>query len=43
MVNITITGWEESEVTTEGTFMEEVESYTIFKIANFIMIYWLLF
>ena len=40
MVNIVTTGWEESEVTTKDTFMEEVESYTIFKIADFIKIYW---
>ena len=41
MVNITITEWDESEATTKDTFMEEVESYTIFKIANFIIMYWL--
>ena len=41
MVNITITEWDESEVTAKNTFMEEVESYSIFKIANLIMIYWL--
>ena len=41
MVNINITEWDESEERTKDTFMEEVESFTIFKIANFIMIYWL--
>ena len=41
MVNITITEWDESEERTKDTFMEEVESYTIFKIANLITIYWL--
>ena len=40
MVNITITEWDESEVTTKDTFMEEVEGYTIFKIADFINFYW---
>ena len=36
------TGWEDTETTTtnKDTFMEEVESYTIFKIADFINIYW---
>ena len=34
------TGWEETEITTEDTFMEEVESFTTFKIANFINTYW---
>ena len=33
-------GWEDTETTTKDTFMEEVESYTIFKIADFINIYW---
>ena len=41
MVNITITEWDESEATAKDTFFEEVESYSIFKIANLIMIYWL--
>ena len=41
MVNIAITEWDESEVTAKNTFMEEVESYSIFKIAHLIMIYWL--
>ena len=34
------TGSEESEATTKGTFMEDVASYTTFKVANFIRIYW---
>ena len=37
-LNLVTTGLEE---TTKDTFMEEVEAYTIFKIANFISIYWL--
>ena len=41
MVNITITEWDESEATVKDTFMEQVESYSIFKIAKFVMIYWL--
>ena len=39
-MDIVTTGWELSEATTKDTFMEEVESYTIFKVANFISIYW---
>ena len=38
LLNLVATGLEE---TTKDTFMEEVETYTIFKIANFISIYWL--
>ena len=34
------TGWEDTKITTENTFMKEVESYTTFKIANFINTYW---
>ena len=34
------TEWEEAGETTKDTFMEEVETYTSFKIANFISIYW---
>ena len=34
------TGWEDIETMTKDTFMKEVESYTIFKIADFINIYW---
>ena len=34
------TGWEASEETTKDTFLEKVESYTMFKIANFINTYW---
>ena len=33
-------GLEESEKTTKDTFMEEVESYMISKIVNFISLYW---
>ena len=40
LLNLVTTGWEASEETTKDTFMEEVEAYTIFKIANFISIYW---
>ena len=40
LLNLATTGWEETQ-TTKDTFMEEVEAYTIFKIANFISIYWL--
>ena len=39
-MDIFTTGWEESNTTTKDTFMEEVEGYTIFKVANFINIYW---
>ena len=39
-MDIVTTGWEVSEATTKDTFMEEVESYIIFKVANFISIYW---
>ena len=34
------TGLEDIETTTKDTFMEEVETYIIFKIADFINIYW---
>ena len=34
------TGWEATDATTEDNFIAEVESYTSFKIANFISIYW---
>ena len=40
MVNVVTTEWEESETTTKDTFMEEVEAYATFKIANFISIFW---
>ena len=40
MVNIAITEWDESEATTKDTFMEEVKSYTTFKIAVFLVSYW---
>ena len=39
VLNLAITGWEETQ-TTKDTFMEEVEAYTTFKIANFINKYW---
>ena len=39
-IDIYTTGWETPEAMTKDTFMEEVESYTIFKVANFISIYW---
>ena len=39
LLNLVTTGWEETQ-TTIDTFMEEVEAYTIFKIANFISVYW---
>ena len=39
LVNLVTTGWEETK-TTKDTFMEEVEAYTTFKIANFINKYW---
>ena len=39
-VNLVTNGWEESEAMTKDTFMEEVESYTTFKIAAFLINYW---
>ena len=38
-LNLVTTGLEQTE-TTKDTFMEEVQSYIIFKIGNFIHIYW---
>ena len=38
-LSLAITGWKETQ-TIKDTFMEEVEAYTIVKIANFIVIYW---
>ena len=38
--NLATTELREEEATTKDTFMEEVESYIIFKIANFISTYW---
>ena len=35
-----VTGREETETTTEDTFMEEVQTYTTFKIADFLDTYW---
>ena len=35
-----LTGWEEAEATTKDTFMEEVNTYMIFKIATYIANYW---
>ena len=40
VVNIVTTEWTESEATTKDTFIEEVESYTTFKIAIFLVRYW---
>ena len=40
MDNISAAGWKDSESTTKDTFMEEVETYMIFKIVNFINTYW---
>ena len=39
-MDIDTTGREESEATTQDIFMEEAKSYSIFKIANVIKIYW---
>ena len=39
-MDIFTTGWKEPEAPNKDAFMEEVESYTIFKVANFISIYW---
>ena len=39
-IDIFTTVWENTETMTKDTFMEQVETYTIFKIANFISIYW---
>ena len=39
VLNLVTTGLEETE-TTKDTFMEEVQSYIVFKIGNFIHIYW---
>ena len=39
VLNLVTTGLEETH-TTKDTFMEEAEAYTIFKVANFISIYW---
>ena len=39
-IDMFTTSWETPEAMTKDTFMEEVESYTIFKVANFISIYW---
>ena len=39
-MDIFTTGWEESEATTKNTLMEQVETYTIFKVGTFINIYW---
>ena len=38
--NISSAGKENTEITTKDTFMEQVESYTTFKIASFIDKYW---
>ena len=39
LLSLVTTEWEETQ-TTKDTFMEEVEAYTIFRIANFISVYW---
>ena len=39
-IDMFTTGWETLEAMTKDTFMEEVKTYTIFKVANFINIYW---
>ena len=38
-INLATTGWDAVEAT-EDTFMEEVKTYTEFKVANFINMYW---
>ena len=39
VTTVDTSGWEE-EMTNQDDFMDEVETYTIFKIANLINIYW---
>ena len=38
--NFNSTEWEWTEKTAQDTFMEEIKSYTSFKIAHFIIMYW---
>ena len=38
--NLATTTWKETEITIQNTFLEEVEVYTIYKIATFINNYW---
>ena len=38
--NFNSTEWEWTEKTAQDTFMEEIKSYTSFRIAHFIIIYW---
>ena len=38
-INLANTGWDAAEAT-KDTFMEEVKTYTEFKVANFINMYW---
>ena len=40
LANLVTTGFMESGQTTEDTFMEEVKTYTSFKIATFLATYW---
>ena len=40
VLHLPTTGWEASNETTKDTFLEKVESYTMFKIENFINTYW---
>ena len=39
-LNLISTDWEQEEMTSRYTFMEEVKTFTLFKIANFINTYW---
>ena len=40
VLNLATIGWEDSVAPTKDTFMEEVESFFIFKIADFFNRYW---
>ena len=40
VLNLVTFEWEAPETTTKDAFMEQVESYIIFQMANFINIYW---
>ena len=40
VLNLVTTATEETDTTTQDTFMEEVETYTTYKIANFLDTYW---
>ena len=39
-LNLISTVWEQGEMTSRDTFMEEVGSFTLFKVADFINTYW---